>query len=80
MRIILAMLMLVGCAHRPPGPQTAALRNAITLAQENTAGAISDGKEVRRLAGRSGERFRAVDGRLRRIDFKATRLLELLEK
>ena len=77
---ILALALAACRTTRPPAVDTGTLRTAIAKAQESTAAAAADGKEVKRLADVLGVRLDGVSLRIREIDFKAARALELLEK
>jgi hypothetical protein len=59
------VLMLTGCAGKRHGNETAPLVRHLTTATAATARARHDGKEVKRI--------------LSRVDYKAGRILRLLE-
>jgi len=79
--LLIICIALAGCrTTRPPAVDTGTLKTAIAKAKESTAAAAADGKEVKRLADVLGVKLDGVSLRIREIDFKTTRLLELLEK
>lgn len=76
--IPLLALALVGC-QATKGTTTAPLAAAIAKAKESTATAIADNAKVRELSRGVGKNVVELDRRLDTIDFKTTKLLELLE-